>query len=647
MRKKYLSEMVGDSYLEWGERKRIILITAHTGSGKTYFSIRVLMVYCIGKGGKIAYIGNRRILLDQVVEQVWGEELRQGIKRGVIRCFTYQELEQDGKRAAKCWEYIASSSFVVVDEAAYFTLDSSFSGTVEKSFRKLMSLVGKTCLIFMTATPERLKKLLDRQMETLNRDIRSEWEARKQEREKAMFSDYFLKHGGKKGRLCDYMAAYEYYEQNEVERMEYEVDEPNRVGYVEVGEPADYSYITLYFYQGSDELISIIARAAPREKFLIVQNSKAANENLKKELLLELEEADRDRQFKRSVITVSAEYREDDGMKEVVDEIVENEKLSHSVVIATICMDNGITITDPALKNIVVAGGLLRDELIQVIGRKRVSGDERINVYVDLCSAQVFDERCREYQKCYKRMRPVYASEGLSLKEVVFDNRIPYGLAEKFTYEDNGTLYWSDLGLFVLSENYRDNEEMHGAMEKDPYAYAKAVCDFLGKSFSEDKLVETISMEERKESMAELVDGVVGTFIPKKQYNSLAKKITEMAGRNPSTDCGTVKSVLEEHGIRLEPFSMEVGKKTFYWFSEDGKFPLGLRDEIRSYAELKDMADRAGSVLELFQSLFDEQDIPDAFEGLELTFINESLKYLEHGYGYFRKNKGKISCISK
>ena len=56
MDKKYLSEVIGDEYFDWGKRK--IIIQAPTGSGKSTFIIQALLKKClqnIFNGVKLAF----------------------------------------------------------------------------------------------------------------------------------------------------------------------------------------------------------------------------------------------------------------------------------------------------------------------------------------------------------------------------------------------------------------------------------------------------------------------------------------------------------------------------------------------------------------------------------------------------------------
>ena len=65
----YLTELIeqkGYDVENWGAEKKIILLEAPTGSGKTYFAQRFLPQMCMAHASKMALIANRKILKSQM-----------------------------------------------------------------------------------------------------------------------------------------------------------------------------------------------------------------------------------------------------------------------------------------------------------------------------------------------------------------------------------------------------------------------------------------------------------------------------------------------------------------------------------------------------------------------------------------------------
>ncbi len=100
--KRYVSERIGDDYLNWQVGKNV-LISTPTGSGKTTFVIEVLLRHAIRQGKHVVYYCNRRILNDQF--SVISEERIKKMYSGsgdisaeealsYLHIFTYQYMER-------------------------------------------------------------------------------------------------------------------------------------------------------------------------------------------------------------------------------------------------------------------------------------------------------------------------------------------------------------------------------------------------------------------------------------------------------------------------------------------------------------------------------------------------------------------------
>jgi hypothetical protein len=70
-----------------------------------------------------------------------------------------------------------------------------------------------------------------------------------------------------------------------------------------------------------------------------------------------------------------------------INNMLKNEKFDDLILITTSCLDAGVNINDKELKHVVID---IKDtgSLIQCIGRKRIQGDENINVYIKTINNQ-------------------------------------------------------------------------------------------------------------------------------------------------------------------------------------------------------------------------------------------------------------------
>lgn len=177
----YVAEIIGDEYKEWND-KNTILITAPTGSGKSYFILHIFLRQIIDNGGKLLYLVNRKILKNQLEEElieVRTKIIRETGKR--VSCLqehivieTYQGLEsglRHMEQANRTLRYLNGFTCVVCDESHYFYADSNFNTSTELSFSTIVSLFWNKLKIFISATPEEIEKRINALIEAEKQDI--------------------------------------------------------------------------------------------------------------------------------------------------------------------------------------------------------------------------------------------------------------------------------------------------------------------------------------------------------------------------------------------------------------------------------------------------------------------------------------------
>ena len=91
----YLTEMIkesGQKVEEWGEGKKMILLEAPTGSGKTYFAQRFLLKLCRQNDSQMAIIVNRRVLREQMARYDIEYILENNLTVSPVKIMTYQQI---------------------------------------------------------------------------------------------------------------------------------------------------------------------------------------------------------------------------------------------------------------------------------------------------------------------------------------------------------------------------------------------------------------------------------------------------------------------------------------------------------------------------------------------------------------------------
>ena len=140
----YVSDIIKEDCRAWRPGERI-LISAGCGAGKTSFAVGPLAEYARGQGKSILYMSSRKALRHSLVSR--------HSQRGV--CYrTYQAIERELLAGQNP---LAGFSFIICDEAHYFTSDSTFNPSTEESWRAISA--SPAIVVYMTGTPAGLQRL--------------------------------------------------------------------------------------------------------------------------------------------------------------------------------------------------------------------------------------------------------------------------------------------------------------------------------------------------------------------------------------------------------------------------------------------------------------------------------------------------------
>ena len=159
IQKCYLRDFIGERYKKWKRKK--IVISAPTGSGKTTFVLEVLLPYYAEQGKKVLILCNRKLLR----MQYWGELVcMYDCYKDLTECvdlMTYQEVASRIEHGALAEEIFYGYSAIVCDEAHYFYSDSDFNAY--GTFVLLQDII-RVCIwkeiIFMSATADEVTPII-------------------------------------------------------------------------------------------------------------------------------------------------------------------------------------------------------------------------------------------------------------------------------------------------------------------------------------------------------------------------------------------------------------------------------------------------------------------------------------------------------
>ena len=137
---------------EWGND--IITISAHTGSGKSYFVKNALYDFAKANNKKILFLIHRTNCIDQ-----FQMEINKDMKTDTIDIKSYQSLEAQKYKKKLSFDF-SPYQYIVCDEFHYFMADASFNKLTDISLDLILAQTNKT-IILMSATGDDMKRYIN------------------------------------------------------------------------------------------------------------------------------------------------------------------------------------------------------------------------------------------------------------------------------------------------------------------------------------------------------------------------------------------------------------------------------------------------------------------------------------------------------
>ena len=347
---KYVSDNIKEEDIAQWNHKQPVFISAQTGRGKNFFlkDILVRMIHDENTRKsvkrKILILSNR-IALNRQSKKDWNLSLMditgdnneekfesytdKGIDKflsdlGTVTVCSYQQLLDRASYLKK-----QHFEYVIADECHFFTSDAIFNPFTHQILKLLVEKFKKSVRVYMSATLE----------ESFVPIITAEYPD-------GYFPDvYFSEHYPPKRNEC----LYYYFERN-------------------------FNYIKeICAYDKLDQLVEKIKRNH-EERWLIFVSSKRDGQNLSE--LCSNENIDN-----IFLTRESKDSKENSKEYDIYKQIIEKEKFSVQVLISTSVLDNGVNLKDSSIKHVVI-DMLDQTEFIQMLGRIRMSGDNKLNLYI-------------------------------------------------------------------------------------------------------------------------------------------------------------------------------------------------------------------------------------------------------------------------
>lgn len=381
---KYLTDETSilDEYKDWQKNgNHLIFFNVPTGTGKTEFIKRYMIPLMMERNQKFIMFVNRVSLLEQIrkeFDEFFYEKFPTVQYSPPYEITTYQKLEVDTMHRQPVVSYLESFNYIICDEAHYFMTDSSFNPKTQFAFDSLVAVMPRLMIIMMSATMERVKPIVS--------------SAYQQSFEKLQPGLFYSLH--MKERTYD-MAW-------------------------------DFSKYNFQYAVNLNELVKYIAFSA--EKFLVFVPSITEGNKIKNML----EKIDSD--IKIPMLTSEKKKQNGTYDNKIWHQIIEGYSFNCRILIATAVLDNGISLHDSKLRNIVILAST-REEFLQMLGRCRLSDGEKLNVIV-MCRKKTYYETKRD--KEYLPLMKLYDdfqnnSDILNIMKVWNGERKIYERARRFS----------------------------------------------------------------------------------------------------------------------------------------------------------------------------------------------------------------------
>lgn len=413
----FVSDIIDNNIVENWNNTAPVFITCQTGKGKTHFIKEAIMPKAYKEGTSILLLVNRTALARQIKRDIakeisltYGDTnpeeamsllnedgLDKMEKFGFVTILTYQAITNLDEETLNYNNY----SYVIADEAHFFTSDSTFNPDTYRILKKLIKCFENSVRIYMTATPE----------------------------------------------VC-FEPIFRAEHRNPSKELIPKIYDTGR----------NYNYINHFYllhYLAEDKKITdlgkIIESVPEKDKVLIFVSSKSFGDKLAKTLKNDkipasfispdgkeyIEESDTD---DISAAFISSEKKD----SETFNQLVNKEKFTEKVLISTSVADNGINIKDTSVKHVII-DSYDRTSFLQMLGRVRISKEQKINLYVFPHTDENLENMIADAQQELALRIMVTATKPTSgeLKKDIFKDRPGFSV-------DVPEIYFSEASLYTL-----------------------------------------------------------------------------------------------------------------------------------------------------------------------------------------------------
>ncbi len=338
-----------DKVRKWNPQGYVVI--AQTGTGKSTWVTKTIGEILLEHRSSALLITPRVALTLQykkeiaqlycpdLLEELTEQGLHKRNEYGLFDVYSFQEFVSSAKVQAVTKK---SYEFIILDEVHAFVGDAAFNPFTEKTFRFLLEDVGKMAKrVYLTATPEIILDEISQVEEEINPEFTPQYDLLGWLRPSIRLTIFRFKR--------------------------------------------DYGYVQPIFFQEEDSIFKIMESLPEEKKGLIFVRS--MKQGLEWQTRLGNQRAVYlDAKNKRA-------EREDD-----FHELLRDQKIDEQFLIVTRFMDVGVNIHDLQLTSVVLFHAYPED-VVQMLGRKRVAKDEKVQLYIKLPDMDNFKRELGRLEK--------------------------------------------------------------------------------------------------------------------------------------------------------------------------------------------------------------------------------------------------------
>lgn len=332
---KYVSDAIGtEEILKWHQGqfappfhyKHAVYISAQTGKGKNYFITHTLREVAIKNGESILYISNRvaldyqqkRDLANLTHSSMWPDWEKQE-EFSNVTVLTYHKLLQKLYEKQNSW--FRKFTYVVLDECHFFYSDSFFNPDTWEILALIPSAFKQSIRIYMSAT---FDDVID--------PIR-----------------YHEGLGNGLGKDSDSASFFYYF-------------------------PRYYDQYNICAFSKPDQIINLIEEDKTDNRWVVFVTNRAKGQDWKKRL-------NKEDPLPTAIYVDSGSRNSDDYYEKVAwEQLKQTGQFASKVLISTSVLDNGFSLKDKKITNIVLFTHD-RTEFLQELGRCRLTDNQHVNVF--------------------------------------------------------------------------------------------------------------------------------------------------------------------------------------------------------------------------------------------------------------------------